>query len=141
MRALALAGALLVAATTGSVVCVLGYQARAPSMMAAGLQGQQQRQRQQRQLTSSRRCVCMYGADRSINRRFMASTNTHNRDALLQGGFGAVALGLAVGAGLSVKPAQAFSFGGGDEVASGLDEVAKARAKVEEGTQGSSTGF
>lgn len=45
-------------------------------------------------------------------------------------------LGLAVGGGLAVplKPAQAFPFGGGDEVASGLDEVAKGRAKVEEGT-------
>jgi len=55
---------------------------------------------------------------------------------LLQGGFGAAVLGLAVGGivtGAPVRPAQAFPFGGdGDEVASGLDEIAKARAKVEE---------
>lgn len=61
--------------------------------------------------------------------------NHHDRDALLRGGFGAAVLGLAVGsvAAAPVRPAQAFPFGGGDDVASGLDEVARARAKVEEG--------
>lgn len=57
------------------------------------------------------------------------------RDALFQGGFGAAVLGLAVGGVVAapMRPAQAFPFGGGDDVASGLDDIAKARAKVEEG--------
>lgn len=58
-----------------------------------------------------------------------------HRDALLQGGFGAAVLGLAVGGVVAapVHPAQAFPFGGGDDVGSGLDDIAKARARVEEG--------
>ena len=58
-----------------------------------------------------------------------------HRDALLQGGFGAAVLGLAVGGVVAapVRPAQAFPFGGGDDVGSGLDDIAKARARVEEG--------
>ena len=62
------------------------------------------------------------------------------RDALVRGSFGATALGLALGGSLPTlvtqpKRAEAFPFGG-DDLAGGVDEIARARQKVDEGEWG-----
>jgi hypothetical protein len=146
MRALAVSGLLLLAAGA------FGYR---PTSMSV-----QQRQRQQRQVaTGNRRWVSTewwwqwivvkergkpkgsrpFGNQRSLNHPERPSIpnpiHTPRRDALLKGGFGAAVLGLAVGGVMAspMRPAQAFPFGGGDDVAEGLDDIAKARARVEEG--------
>jgi len=56
------------------------------------------------------------------------------KDALLQTSFGALALGFAASGVVMPSPrrAQAFPFGGGEDVTGALDEVARARQKVEE---------
>ncbi len=59
------------------------------------------------------------------------------KEALLQGSMGALVLGFAAGGVVGngnarQRRANAFPFGGGDDAAGGLDEVARAREKVEE---------
>jgi hypothetical protein len=61
-------------------------------------------------------------------------SHSTRKDALLQGSFGALALGFAASGLVMPSPrrAEAFPFGGDDEVTGALDEVARARQKVEE---------